>query len=280
VEVHYFRGRLPAYEAHNRNKLLSERIFDDILMREGVVTHYLPVTNRGEKGIDVWLALEAFEQTIFKGFNVLVLITCDGDYVPLIRKINGIGTRVMVLAWDFEFTDEYGVNRTTVTSTDLLAEVSYPVHMDQIIDDPERQHDSVISNIFVQRDPENHYNAGGHGNTGNTYYSMSVQPMNEPIHANHRIDPNNNSNSYRTNRVHSIKEGYGFVQTEIPGKNLFFFWEDVLGDFNDLRPGDLVEYKLGMNQKGECAKEIRKIRSGNTDPNFNYSPYPMHSDSE
>ncbi len=41
--------------------------------------------------------VEAFELAIYKQFNVLALIACDGDYVPLVRKLNTLGTRVMVL---------------------------------------------------------------------------------------------------------------------------------------------------------------------------------------
>ena len=58
VDCHYFRGRLPAMEANARRILLNERIFDDILMREGVVTHYLPMSHGMEKGVDVSLALD------------------------------------------------------------------------------------------------------------------------------------------------------------------------------------------------------------------------------
>ncbi|HEY0111437.1 MAG TPA: cold-shock protein, partial [Fibrella sp.] len=66
VDAHYFRGRLNAHEASQRgNQLFYDRLFDDILMSEGVVTHYLPVKTyqgyRQEKGIDVWLALETYE---------------------------------------------------------------------------------------------------------------------------------------------------------------------------------------------------------------------------
>ena len=106
VDAHYFRGRLSAAEAEERQKLYYERVFDDILMRQGVVTHYSPLGTHGEKGIDVWLALEAFEQAIYKRFNVLVLIASDGDYIPMVRKVNSLGTRIMVLGWDFEFTDQ------------------------------------------------------------------------------------------------------------------------------------------------------------------------------
>ena len=79
VDAHYFRGRLSAQEASNEgNRLYYDRLFDDILMMEGVTTHYLPVRTtfsgqRQERGIDVWMALEAFELALHKQFDVLVL---------------------------------------------------------------------------------------------------------------------------------------------------------------------------------------------------------------
>src|ERR1700745_3625330 len=103
------RSLLPWPEActggRRHQKLLGDRIFDDVLMREGIATHYLPLGPRGEKGIDVWLALEACELAIYKRFNVLVLIACDSDCIPLVRKVNTLGTRVMVVGWDFEYID-------------------------------------------------------------------------------------------------------------------------------------------------------------------------------
>lgn len=74
VDAHFFRGRYSARDAEAQQKLFADRVLDDILMHEGVVTHYLPLRGGGEKGIDVWLALEAFELAVFKRFNVLVLI--------------------------------------------------------------------------------------------------------------------------------------------------------------------------------------------------------------
>jgi uncharacterized LabA/DUF88 family protein len=82
IDAHYFKGRSSAKEMGE--KVQSERIFEDILMRENIVTHYLPLRygeNNGwqEKGIDVWLALEAYELAIYKRFDVLVLVAGDGD---------------------------------------------------------------------------------------------------------------------------------------------------------------------------------------------------------
>ncbi len=156
VDAHYFRGRLSAAEASQRGDTLYwDRVFDDILMSEGVTTHYLPVKTieggaKQEKGIDVLLAVEALETAFYKKFDVVVLIASDGDYVPLIRKLNTLGTRVMVLSWDFEYTDDQGRRFTTRTSQDLLEEVSYPIAMHEIINNRLRKNEPLVNNMFVQ----------------------------------------------------------------------------------------------------------------------------------
>ncbi len=105
-EAHYFKGRVSAQEAAQRgNQLYYERVFDDILMSEGLVTHYFPIKSyhgkREEKNIDVHLALEAYDMATSGKMDVLVLIASDGDFVPLIRKINAMGIKVMLICWDF-----------------------------------------------------------------------------------------------------------------------------------------------------------------------------------
>lgn len=149
VDAHYFRGRPRAQEAEQRGVLLRERLFDDVLVREGVVSHYLPLGPEGEKGIDVWLALEAFELAIYKRFDVSVLVACDGDFLPLVRKMNTLGTRVMLLGWDFKFIDHNNQEHETRTAQTLLDEVTYPVMMHQIIDDRSHRNDPLVNNLFV-----------------------------------------------------------------------------------------------------------------------------------
>src|SRR5579871_1347106 len=151
VDAHYFRGRLRAADAEDRDLLYKERVFDDVLVREGVTTHYLPLTREGEKGIDVWLALEAYELAIYKRFDVSVLVVCDGDFLPLVRKLNTLGTRVMVLGWDFRYVDQNGIDRETRTAQSLLDEVTYAIMMHPIIDDRARQRDALINGLFVPR---------------------------------------------------------------------------------------------------------------------------------
>lgn len=157
IDAHYFRGRLDVHHItqNGSNLLFNERQFDDILMKENVTSHYLPLaknTNESssiscsEKGIDVWLALEAFELTLYKKFDVVVLIAGDGDYIPLVRKLNTLGTRVMILGWDLENKNKQFFNIRT--SKILLKESTYPIIMDKIIE--ENYDDEIIKNIFLQ----------------------------------------------------------------------------------------------------------------------------------
>ncbi|MDR2936642.1 MAG: NYN domain-containing protein, partial [Rikenellaceae bacterium] len=102
AEAHYFRGRLNAAEASQRgNQLYNDRVFDDILMSEGIQSHYLPLRNllgrKEERGVDVWLSLEVFELCMLRKLDVVALIISDTDYVPLLRKLSSIGVRVMLL---------------------------------------------------------------------------------------------------------------------------------------------------------------------------------------
>ncbi|MDR1908929.1 MAG: NYN domain-containing protein, partial [Spirochaetaceae bacterium] len=77
IDAHYFKGR--SFARDMGSKLQSERTFEDILMRENIVTHYLPLRMGPnnvlhEKGIDVWLALEAYEMAINRKFDIIVLV--------------------------------------------------------------------------------------------------------------------------------------------------------------------------------------------------------------
>ena len=235
TDAHYFRRRLSSHEAEQSNRLFSERLFEDILISEGVITHYLPLRTydgrREEKGIETWMALEAYELAIHKKFDVVVLIACDGDYVPLVKKLNNIGARVMVLGWDFEFTDNRnGQVRTTITSADLLRESTYPVPMHALINDKTNWKRLNIESLFVAKE---------------------TRPEAVPVH---HAD-GDREQSY----IFSLKDGYGFIAK--PPNNLFFHWSDVIGaDFNDLRTNDRVEYTIDVNDRGqEVAVEVELV---------------------
>jgi uncharacterized LabA/DUF88 family protein len=152
VEAHFFRGRFSLNAAKQANALETDRLLDQLLMFAGVVAHYYPMNESKippeEKGIDVWLALEAYDLAVHKRFDVLVLVAGDQDYVPLIRKVNGLGTRVLVLGVDVEFQDSSGQARFQKTSPRLIEEASYTVMITEEVNSKTAKGDRVIDGIF------------------------------------------------------------------------------------------------------------------------------------
>lgn len=157
AEAHYFRGRFAAETAVRAGKLEDDRRLDDTLMRAGVVPHFLPVNESGErpceKGIDVWLALETYDLAVSKHLDVVAIVAGDSDYVPLVRKLNGLGVRVMLLGWDFSYAfEERGLLRRkqTRTSQELARLATYPLCMNALIDDGSFPNPRLIDGLFVQ----------------------------------------------------------------------------------------------------------------------------------
>ena len=242
VEAHYFRGRLNAADALQRgNQLYNDRVFDDILMSEGIHSHYLPLRNlqgrREERGVDVWLSLEAFEISLRRSLDVIVLILSDTDYIPLLRKLKALGIRVMLLGWEFDYISDDGNRMVTRTSHDLIQLATYPVAMHKVIETGLASGDILINNLFVAGE------------------NLKMEDAD--------IDQYDDIISYidsdkEVSEILSIKNGFGFVK--YPNNNLFFHNQDVIGNFNDLEAGDKVEFTIGKNDQGQdVAKNVRKI---------------------
>ncbi len=241
VDVHYFRGRFSADEASDAGKLYAERVFDDVLIREGITTHYLPMGQSGtEKGIDVWFALEAYELAIYKRFDVCVLVACDSDYVPLVRKLNALGTRVMVLGWDFDYEDSSGRTRTTKTSQALLSEVTYPVLVSSLIDDKTQR--DTVKEIFL---PPREMSRSAPGSP-----EANVKTMPAPARFSGRIQ----------NLIFRESENkkFGFITPDSGGANVWFGAHDVADvSFDVLTKGQAVTYESTTNWSGPCARLVR-----------------------
>jgi len=263
VDSHYFRGRLTAAEANLRHLLFSERNFDDVLTREGVVAHFLPVSHGSEKGANISLALEAYEQMVHIGFDVVVLVACDGDYVPLVRKLNSLGARVMVIGWEYSYEDDNGGHRQTMTSGRLMAEATYGIWMQDVIEKQLYPQDKIDA-LFVS--------GGGQG------YSQSdggaVQDDYPEDDEGYDEQQERMPAERRFGTVVQLKSGYGFITPEKGDHDFFFLWEDLENcSFDELRIGEKVEFEVGTNDRGECARKVVWL-----DPDGN--PYSSGSDEE
>lgn len=245
VDSHYFRGRLNATEAQARGSVLYyDRVFDDILMSSGVTTHYSPLRSnasgrRGEKGIDVWFALEAYESALLRKLDVVVLIASDGDYVPLVRKLHALGTKVVIMAWDFEFTTDNGSEMVTRTSQDLLDEASHPIMMNRIIDEPRTAGEKIlVDDLFVA------YTDKKSGDSGKKH---SKKVEREIVY---EAPTNGEVGDRMESEIFSLKNGYGFIK--YPPNNLFFHHTTVDNvDFSELYVDDHVAFTLTHNNKGQ-----------------------------
>jgi len=152
VEAHFFRGRFSLNAAKSAGTLETDRLQDQLLMYADVVAHYYPMNEKAtppeERGIDVWLALEAYDLAVHKRFDVLVLIAGDQDYVPLVRKINGLGTRVMIIGVDLDYKDQHGGDRFLKTSRRLIEESPYTAMITEEVNSKTAKGDRIIDGIF------------------------------------------------------------------------------------------------------------------------------------
>lgn len=242
VDAHYFRSRLSFDTVLERNKLEHERRFEDVLIRAGVTAHHMLRTSGfDEKGIEVWLALEAFDLAAARNHDVVVLLVSDGDYVPLVRKLSKLGVRVMVLAWDFRYVDDTGYERETRTSQALLGEATYVVRMNELIDSAPRGTDPVIDGIF----------------------HVPKAPLSAPVVNPEEIQ--SLTGSRRAGTINTLRDGYGFItDAEDPTKSWFFHYSGVIEvSFDELRKGEPVEFELVEGPRGLQATGIHRPWTGN-----------------
>ncbi|MDR1229007.1 MAG: NYN domain-containing protein [Azoarcus sp.] len=247
VDSTYFQGRLTAQQAAEQDRLFSDRVFEDALTRADIALFqqhlaFRPDGSFEEKRIDVWLALEAYEMTSLKGYDVCVLITGDGDFVPLVRKLNTLGARVMLLGWEFEYEREDGRTMRTQVSTGLIDRVNYPVLMKPLIDDRARRHDTLIDNLFLPQ-----------SNSSDWDWRSSHRDSSRALPA----DFVEGAECQGTIVNLIAGKGYGFIKPVAGTDNYFFHASDLIDiSIDDLRYDDKVTFVTARGEKGIVAKNV------------------------
>lgn len=246
VEAHFFRGRFSAQQTLAHEKLYTERLFDDILMNEGVTTHYRPIQGNSESGVDVWLSLEAYDLAVHGRYDLVALIAGDSDFVPLVSKLNALGVRVMLLGWNFSYVDDMGVSRQTTTSSRLANEVSYPVAMHEVMDSADAD-DSLVSRLFVDQ-PQ----FPARRRAGDDALPGDAAPGDDPP----------SRGALLAGEICALKDDFGFIRCPGYPSNVFFHFSTVVNcDPDDLREGDAVIFKVEQRDKGPIAREV-ELRRG------------------
>lgn len=268
IESHVYRGRSTARAADERDVLYGERVFDDACMYDGITTHYLPIKVQNgriqNKGIDVWMALDAYELTSVKDLDVVVLVTSDTDFKPLIRKLHSLDAKTLLLGWNFEWEGEGGpyISRTSrelTESVNWFIDVASEVNADA----------EGMKKIFVPR-IEREYKENTEEYPSQAYssrYKTSRYAKPEEAQSSDvPFDPDNRVES----EILNIKNGFGFIL--YPPNNIFFHASDVMdGAFFQLEEGDAVEFQIHTKPNSEIVAKHIKLLFGNDGMNHNYS---------
>lgn len=127
-------------DAKKKNRLESDRVFEDTLIENDVIFHYKHVSELSpevikEKGIDVWFALETYELALYRDFDFVVLITGDADHEMLARKLKSLKKQVILVTCNLGERDS--------TSPALKEEVTMHIDLDEL----SREDASVLSDI-------------------------------------------------------------------------------------------------------------------------------------
>jgi len=130
VGGHYYDGRASTRVADNEH-LENERNFELALKRAGIEPHYSPLREQwngcaangepeyevSQKGVDTALIVDALDMAYLDRFDVCVLLSGDGDFVPLVRRLTQLGKYVLIA--HFETRGGNGVKRARQHGTNV-----------------------------------------------------------------------------------------------------------------------------------------------------------------
>lgn len=172
VAAHYYDGRATT-NVVSADQLQRERDFEIALIQTGIVPHYLPVNETpkpgsnpdeikyqlAQKGVDVQLALDVLDLAHANRYDVAVLITGDGDFVPLVHRITSLGKQALLAHFSFEaWTDENSKpHRPTYTSRALQEAASWCLNFNSWVKDPDWKAESK-SVFFLPKSAEPGHN--------------------------------------------------------------------------------------------------------------------------
>jgi uncharacterized LabA/DUF88 family protein len=146
VYAAWHQGLFSAKDATEEQLRFDRNHYHDLL-HAGIEPKYLPMSqSQREKGTDVALAVDALQVGLDGKIDIAVLVTGDGDFVPLVRALNKQGIRVM--AAYFVFTDSKA--RKCFINERLLNCCNYAADISAL--DKSREYKSAFKSLFRTAD--------------------------------------------------------------------------------------------------------------------------------
>ena len=114
------------------------------LMHAGIEPKYVPMSQgHGEKGIDIAMAIDTLQVGLEGKIDVAVMVTGDGDFVPLVRALMKNGIRVAIIYFVYE-SDKH----KSFASERLLVASNYCFNVSEL--EKDRKHQGVFRGLFRQ----------------------------------------------------------------------------------------------------------------------------------
>ncbi|HVW16053.1 MAG TPA: NYN domain-containing protein [Mucilaginibacter sp.] len=130
--------------AAQENNLRLDRKRQLDLLHAGIEPKNVPMSEtQGEKGIDVYMAVETLQVGLDDKIDMAVLVTGDGDFVPLVRALMKNGVRVLIAY--FEYED--GANKSFANER-LISAANFSININSL--ETDRDFKAEFKTIFRQ----------------------------------------------------------------------------------------------------------------------------------
>jgi uncharacterized LabA/DUF88 family protein len=127
----WFQGLYKESDASEKNLRDDRRKHLDQL-HAGMEIKNVPMSeSKKEKGIDVYMAVETLQIGLDDKIDVAVLITGDGDFVPLVRALMKNGIRVVIAHFKYQDSD----GNDSFVNPRLVNSANYSVNINELEND-------------------------------------------------------------------------------------------------------------------------------------------------
>ena len=129
----WFQGLYKSSQATEDNLRLDRKRHHDLL-HAGIEPKNIPMSEtQGEKGIDVYMAVETLQIGLDKKIDIAILVTGDGDFVPLVRTLMKNGVKVLIAYFKYEEDN----NHKSFANERLISSANYSVNINDLENDKE-----------------------------------------------------------------------------------------------------------------------------------------------
>jgi len=151
IGKHLYKGVLSARDV-TPEQAKKANDYSDLLKKHNITPHFRDLWTNGEgykkeKMVDPDLICDALEMAFKREFDVLVLIACDTDFVPMVEKLNKWAIDSVLFWWDLPEYEFNGKKHNPQRTSDLLIRtVKHHFEMNPIAD--KRKKTELEENIF------------------------------------------------------------------------------------------------------------------------------------